>query len=137
MAKIAPYLTFNGNCAEAFDFYADALGGKITMRMTYGEAPGDMQIPPEHAKLVMHNALSVGDAELMGADMAGRPYHAPQGISVMVELADAQAVHTAASRLAEGGQVTMPVTETFWTPAFGMVSDRFGVHWMLSVLVKS
>ena len=137
MPKIAPYLIFNGNCAEAFDFYADVFGGKITMRVTYGEAPVDMQTLPEHAKLVMHNSMTLGDCELLGADAAGRPYHAPQGISVMVELADAQAVHTACTRLAEAGQVTMPVTETFWTPAFGMVSDRFGVHWMLNAPMKS
>lgn len=136
MAKIAPYLTFNGSCAEAFDFYAKVLGGKITMRVTYGEAPADMHTAPEHAKLVMHNSMTLGDCELMGADTAGRPYHALQGMSVMVELADVQAVHTASSRLAEGGQVTMPVTETFWTPAFGMVSDRFGVHWMLNAPMK-
>lgn len=135
MTTVAPYLTFNGTCANAFDHYASVFGGKITMRMTYGQSPRAEQMPSDAANLVMHSALSIGSFVLMGSDMhAGRPYLAPQGISVMVELESVEQVGAAFDRLAEGGQVTMPVTATFWTPAFGMLTDRFGINWRLGCI---
>jgi PhnB protein len=133
MTVVAPYLSFNGTCAEAFDFYASVFGGAITMRMTYGKSPMADQVPADCADLVMHTAMSIGSFVLMGADIyPGRPYHTPQGISVMVEMESVEKVGAAFDRLAEDGHVTMPITATFWTPAFGMLTDRFGITWMLA-----
>jgi PhnB protein len=137
MTKVATYLSFNGNCTEAFDSYADIFGGTIAMRITYADAPVPTQIADNEKHLVMHSALSIGGFQIMGADMTGgRPYQAPQGVSVMVELDSVDTVKTAFNRLAEGGQVMMPVESTFWTDAFGMLTDRFGVRWMLNAPMK-
>jgi PhnB protein len=137
MTKVSTYLSFNGTCAEAFDQYADIFGGTVVMRITYADAPVPTPVADSEKHLVMHSALSIGSFQIMGTDMiGGRPYQAPQGVSVMVELDNAETVKTAFTRLAEGGQVMMPVEPTFWTDAFGMLTDRFGVRWMLNAPMK-
>ncbi len=133
MTKVAAYLSFDGNCAEAFDLYAAVFGGEPGLRMTYGQSPMADELPAGAAGRVMHTSMTIGGVELMGADLhPGRPYQRPQGMNVMVDLDSAERVGAAFARLAEGGQVTMPVTATFWSPAFGMVTDRFGTPWMLA-----
>ena len=132
--QLIPYLNYDGQCKEAFDFYAQVLGGKITGRMTYGDSPMCDQMPADSHDRVMHSQLEIGSAVLMGAD--GPPPHTPQSvgttINIMVDTpADAERIFAA---LAEGGDVKMPMEETFWAQRWGMLVDRYGKPWMVNCM---
>lgn len=134
--QLVAYLNFAGNAREAMDFYAQALGGRITQRFTYGESPMAEQCGPESADNVMHSQLeipsSAGTAILMGAD--GPPPHAGESTCVNVvadTAADAERIFAA---LAEGGSVQMPIAETFWAERFGALTDKYGKGWLVNCL---
>jgi PhnB protein len=132
--QLIPYLNFDGQCKEAFDFYAGVLGGKITGRMTYGDSPMCEQMPADSRDRIMHSQLDIDGAVLMGAD--GPPPHAPQSvgttINIMVDTpADAERIFAA---LAEGGDVKMAMAETFWAQRWGMLVDRYGKPWMVNCM---
>jgi PhnB protein len=133
--QIVSYLFFKNNAAEAFDFYAKCLAGKVTMKVTMGELPGTENLPPEVRNLIAHVRLEAGSAVLMGADWCGptpEPYPGIHGnaVSIMVDTPDeAERVFKA---LSEGGKVTMPIAETSWALRFGMFTDRFGANWMVN-----
>ncbi|MEX0717299.1 MAG: VOC family protein [Planctomycetaceae bacterium] len=130
---LVSYLSFDKQCRAAFEFYQKVLGGEM-YAMTFGEMPpGEYEAPPESRDLIMHACLNIGDQMLMGADCPPtHPYEGVKGcsVSIMVDTADeAQRVFDA---LAEGGNVLMPLQETFWAIRFGMLTDRFGVPWMVN-----
>ena len=130
--QITPYLSFDGDCKTAFAFYKDALGGEITYMLSHGDAPADAGIPPGTENLIMHACLEVKGQSLMGADAI--PGQEPKGTKVSVSLhyekaAEGEKVFNA---LAEGGEVTMPFSETFWADGFGMLVDKFGTPWMIN-----
>lgn len=130
--RIEPYLFFEGRAEEAMAFYTSALGAEIVMKMKYGENPdmanSPMQMP---ADKVMHAALQVGDMTLMLSDGMCSGKTNFQGCSLSLTLdSDAQA-RKAFDALADGGQVSQAMTETFFASSFGMVDDRFGVSWMV------
>lgn len=129
--KIQTYLTFNGTCRQAFEFYAKCLGAKIEMMMTHGESPVAEQTPKEWRDKIMHASLTVGDQSLMGSDQPDSKE--PIGgfsVSLSVEKpADAEGLFKA---LSQGGTVRMEMQETFWAQRFGMLTDRFGVPWMVN-----
>lgn len=130
--KIQPYLNFDGQCAEAFRFYEEVLGGKIEGMTTHGDAPIADQVPPEWHKRIMHARLTVGDQVLMASDAPPEHYQKPQGLYVSLQIenpADADRIFHA---LAEGGTVQMPIDKTFWAQRFGMLVDRFGTPWMIN-----
>ncbi len=140
--QFIPYLNFNGNCREAFTFYEKVFKGQIAMISTFGEMPGADQMPmPEAAKNgVMHVRLQVGTQVLMGSDaMPGADegcqggYTKPQGLFVSINLGSADEGRRVFGALSEGGTVAMPFEATFWSPGFGMVTDRFGTPWMVNV----
>ena len=130
--QLIPYLSFNGQCKEAFKFYEQVLGGKITFMMTWGEAPDADQCPSETHKLIMHATLSVGDELLQGADVPPDRYAQPKGITVALSLKDTAAGERIFNALAENGTIHMPFQQTFWSPGFGMCVDRFGIPWMIN-----
>jgi PhnB protein len=131
--QINPYLTFNGECDEAFKFYAQVLGGKVTFQMTWGEMPGAAdQFPAESLKLIMHATMNVGDEVFMGADSPPDRYQKPAGMNVSIHLKDTAEGERTFNALAEGGNVTMPFQQTFWSPGFGMCVDKFGIPWMVN-----
>lgn len=137
MTKLTPYLGFDGNCAEAMRFYEIALGGSINMTLTYGESPMAEQFPAEHHKRVMHSALSLpAGGQLFAADRPpGTESSTPSGnraVGLTLEYADIAAGEAAFNALAEGGKVTMPMAACFWVERFGMLTDRFGVGWMVN-----
>lgn len=130
--KFIPYLDFDGQAREAFDFYAKALNGKITMRMTYGESPMAKDMPPETHGRVMHSQLETSHSILMGADAPPNTATSKGCVNIDVENpAEADRVFKA---LSEGGVVTLPIAETFWAHRFGMFTDRFGKAWMVNCL---
>jgi PhnB protein len=129
--ELAPYLNFDGSCREAFGFYADLLGGTIAFMQTFGESPVDA--PPGWHDKVMHATLTLGADRLMGSDAPPQHYHRPQGTYVSLQLKTRQDGERIFKAFADGGTVEMPFTETFWSPGFGMVVDRFGIPWMVNV----
>jgi PhnB protein len=129
--ELSPYLNFNGNCAAAFKFYEQTLGGTIVMIQTHGETPMKDHVPADWRDKVIHARLVVGNWALMGSDAPPDHYQPPQGIYVSVNVAagDAERIFNA---LAEGGTTTLPFQKTFWSPGFGMAVDRFGIPWMVN-----
>ena len=128
--KVNPYLLFNGQCAAAFRFYEDVLGGKTNM-VRFGDTPMKDNVPPDWKDKVIHAELETGSFTLMGSDAPPPHYAAPQGMSVAINvesIADARRIF---SVLSSDGKVTMPFQMTFWSPGFGMAVDRFGIPWMV------
>lgn len=130
--EIAPYLIFNGNCAEAFKFYEQCLGGKIDMIQTYGESPAQEHIPAALHNRLIHVRMTVGNEVLMGSDAPSEQFEKPQGTSVSITVASATEAERIFKALADRGKVTMPFEKTFWSPGFGMAVDRFGTPWMVN-----
>ena len=137
--KIVTSLSFQGQCREAFEFYAKVLGGRITAAIPYGDAPAEMAPTDEAQKTwLMHCWLEVGDQALMGADMdarwapnIGKPKN---GFDVTLHTGDKAEGKGWFDQLSEGGKAVMPFGETFWSPGFGSLVDRFGVPWMVNTI---
>lgn len=128
-----PYLTFNGNCAQAFQFYARVLGGQVEAVHTFGSSPMAEQIPRADHDKVMHALLKLDGQALMGSDcMPGQPYEGMKGFSLSLNVATVDEATTVFKALSEGGQITMPLAPTFWAQAFGTFVDRFGTPWMVN-----
>lgn len=130
--QMTPYLGFDGNCREAFEFYAKTLEGKIEMILTYGESPVSDEMPAEIHGHVMHASMVAEGALLMGGDAPPGQYEKPQGIMVALEVDDIDKAERIFNALADGGKVTMPWEEAFWVERFGMVNDRFGISWAVN-----
>jgi PhnB protein len=134
--QVQPYLFFDGRCEEAIEFYRRALGAQVDMMMRFKDCPEPAQpgmVPPGAENKVMHAAIRVGDATVLASD--GRCQGAPsfQGFSLSLTAADDAEAQQRFTALADGGQVQMPLTKTFFASSFGMVADRFGVTWMVYV----
>jgi PhnB protein len=129
---VTPYLSFNGQCEEAFKLYEQCLGGKITFMMTWGDSPMSAETPPGWGKKIMHSTLTFGDNVLQGADSLADQYQKPQGFSISVGLSGAAEAERIFNTLAEKGTVQMPLEETFWALRFGMLVDQFGIPWLIN-----
>lgn len=141
--KVEPYLFFEGRCEEALDFYRRALGAEVTALMRYKDNPEPAAGPPGCAAegasagprpdMVMHAVFRLGDTQLMASDGlgSGKPHF--QGVSLSLNPATEAEAQRLFSALADGGTVQMPLGKTFFSPAFGMVADRFGLSWMVVV----
>ncbi|HEX5726480.1 MAG TPA: VOC family protein [Longimicrobiaceae bacterium] len=130
--QVNPYLNFDGQCAEAFRFYAQVLGGTIEAMITHAETPIAGEVPPEWGERIMHARLVVGGQVLMASDSPPEYYQKPQGLYVSVNVDEAAEAERIFHALAEDGTVAMPMAETFWAERFGMCSDRFGTPWMVN-----
>ena len=134
--QVQTYLFFAGRCEEAIEFYKKALGAEVEMLMRFKdspEPPAPGMVPPGSENKIMHVSFRIGDSMVMASD--GRCEGAPsfQGFSLSLTVANEAEAERRFAALADGGQVQMPLSKTFWSPRFGMVSDRFGVGWMISV----
>ena len=131
--QIQPYLSFDGRCEEAIEFYRRSLGAKVEMMMRFKEAPEPGMNPPDAGDKIMHAALRIGDTMVLGSD--GRCLGQPnfQGFALSLTAADDAEADRLFAALADGGQVQMPLSKTFFSSRFGMVADRFGVSWMVYV----
>jgi PhnB protein len=129
--KIETYIFFTDQCAEAMKFYEKVLGGKIEAMMTYGESPPGPHNTPDMAKKIIHARLVAGDAVLMASD--GPHSETRQGFAVTLQTDTVAEADRLFNALSEGATVTMPIGETFFSKRFGMLTDRFGVPWMVNV----
>lgn len=134
--QVQPYLFFDGRCEEAIEFYRKALGAEVTMLMHYKDSPEPHEpgmIPPGAENKVMHASLRIGETTVMASD--GRCQEQPkfQGFALSLAASDEAEAERLFTALADGGQVQMPLTKTFFSSRFGMVADRFGVGWMVIV----
>jgi PhnB protein len=134
--QISPYLFFNGNCAEAFGFYERTLGGTITAMQTHGDSPARDHVKPEAYDTIVHACLDIDGMLLMASDNP-MGYDKPQGFSVSLGVKSTAEGRRVFDALADGGQVTMAFSETFWSPGFGMVTDRFGTPWMVNTVTPA
>lgn len=130
--ELNPYLSFDGRCEAAFKFYEKALGGKIVAMISYADTPMKEQTPAELQKQIVHARLVVGDKVLMGGDAPPGRYEAAKGISVILGVDQPAEAERVFAALAAGGAVQMPIEETFWARRFGMLTDQFGVPWMVN-----
>jgi PhnB protein len=132
--QIHAYLLISGGrCREAFERYQQILGGELEVMAFSDMPPGeDAPVGPDQGDLLMHAALTVGDAVLMGSDDPTGDGGPMTGVAVSLTFADADEADRVFAALADGGEVGMPMGETFWAPRFGMCADRFGVSWMVS-----
>ncbi len=140
MIQIEPYLFFNGRCEEAIQFYQQVLGAEVQMMLRNRESPvpqgadtpEDCRLPPGTEDKVMHATLRIGQTNVMMSDglCDGKPVF--EGFRLSFSVADAAAADRLFNALGAGGSVQMPLAKTFWSPCFGMLTDRFGVGWMIS-----
>ena len=129
--QIQPYLFFEGRTEEALEFYQGKLGAKVEFLMRYKDNPDPRHNPPNSGDKVMHCNFRIGDTQVMASDgnCSGKPSF--QGFSLTFNAADEADARRRFNALAEGGQVNLPLSETFFAKSFGMVADRFGLNWMV------
>jgi PhnB protein len=132
MMKLNPYLTFHGKCEEAFKAYEKILGGEIVAMMPHEGTPAEGNVPAEWRKKIIHARLVTDGTVLMGSDAPLDRYKPMQGFTVTLNIKEPTEAERVFNALAEGGTMTMPLTETFWAKKFGMVTDRFGTPWMIN-----
>ena len=133
---VQSYLFFNGQCEEAIEFYRKALGAEVDFTMRFKESPEPHppgMVPPGFENKIMHCSFRIGETTLMASDGCSADRAKFEGFSLSLTVSDKAEADRAFAALSEGGQVRMPLTKTFWSPCFGMVADRFGIGWMISV----
>ena len=133
---VQPYLFFNGRCEEAIEFYKKALGAEVMMLMRFKQAPDPNMIQPGNAEKIMHARLRVGDAIVLVSDGMCSGEQKFDGFSLTLSVSTVEEADRRFNALADGGQVRMPLTQTFFSPCFGVVADKFGVGWMIMVEPK-
>ena len=135
MAALNSYLNFNGNAEEAFNFYKSVFGGEFAAVMRFDQMPGEQKPAADEANKIMHIALPVGKGNMLMASDVPKAY--PQAVagtnySISISADSEEEARKLFDGLSEGGQVTMPLDKAFWGALFGMLTDRFGVQWMMS-----
>src|SRR3954469_26336 len=127
--QLNTYLNYGGNCAEAFKFYEQNLGGRITMMMKHGDNPGESRVPAEWNDAVLHARISIGGTELFGADIPGnQPMRSAYLSLSTTSTKEAERIY---SLLSKDGEIFMPMEETFFAERFAMLRDKFGTSWMI------
>ncbi len=133
---ITPYVFFGGRCEEAIQFYQQAIGAEVVMMMRYSDSPEPPppgMLQPGFEKKVMHVTLNVQGAPVMASDGCGDADSNFTGFRLALSFPTEAGAQKAFAALSEGGEVMMPLTKTFWSPCFGMLTDRFGLGWMVTV----
>ena len=135
--QVQSYLFFDGRCEEAVEFYKKALGAKVEVLMRFKESPDPPppgMVPPNFDDKIMHTSFRIGDTVVMASDGCTDGKTNFKGFSLSLAVAKEADADRYFNALADGGQVQMPLGKTFWSPRFGMVTDRFGVGWMINVV---
>jgi PhnB protein len=134
---IEPYLFFNGSCEEAIEFYRKTLGAEVEMMMRFNESPEPQPpgtVPAGFENKIMHASFRIGQARVLASDGCSDEKPTFQGFSLSLSVPNEKEADHVFGALADGGQVKMPLTKTFWSPRFGMAEDRFGIGWMIGVV---
>ena len=132
--KVQAYITFDGRCEEALEFYKKSIDAEVTSLMRWKESQDkDMKGPPGYEEKIMNAAFRIGETELMADDGMGDKTTEFKGMTLAIEVADDAQAKRVFTALGEGGNITMPLIKTFWTSSFGMLTDKFGVPWMVNV----
>ena len=134
--QVQVYLFFAGRCEEALEFYKRTIGAEVEMLMRFKDSPEPPQpgmISPGSENKIMHTCFRIGDTTVMASDGRCEGAATFEGFSLSLTVANESEANRVFAALGEGGQVQMPLTKTFWAPRFGMLKDRFGVGWMISV----
>jgi PhnB protein len=129
--QIQPYLFFEGRCDEAIAFYQKTLGAEVAMLMRWKDSPDTSMCTPDNANRVMHSCLKFGDTQVMASDGRGSGNPSFEGFALSVDAKTDEDAAKMFAGLSDGGSVVMPLGPTFFATSFGMVRDRFGVHWMV------
>ena len=134
MAGVHIYLFFDGNCAEAFDFYKSVFGGEFSAHMTFETAPPDMNVPAGERGRIMHMSMPLGPIYLMGSDTLsnGEPVGTSQAMAISYAPESEAETRKVFDALFAGGEVTQPLEEMFWGALYGQGVDKFGVRWMVN-----
>ncbi|MBY0162739.1 VOC family protein [Cytobacillus firmus] len=138
--RMNPYLVMDGNAKEAIQFYEKALDAEVVMVQTFGEMPANPDFPlPDSARdRISHALLKVGETDLMFSDtFPGQPVQSSNQVQICIMTDQAEHAKRIYEALREGGQVVMPLQETFWSPAYGIVADKYGVNWNISTEAKA
>ena len=133
---VEPYLVFNGQCEEAVEFYRKALDAQVDFSMRYKESPEQPppgRVPPGFENKIMHTSFRVGETTVMASDGCSTDKAKFEGFSLSVSVPNEKEADKVFAALSNGGKVQMPLTRTFWSPRFGVVQDKFGITWMVSV----
>jgi PhnB protein len=129
--QLVPYLAFNGDCEKAINFYKDCLNGNIENISYFGDSP--MEVAESDKKRVMHSTFRFGNNVMMASDsMPSQPVAFGSNISMSVNVEDEKSMEQIFNKLADQGRITMPLEDTFWGARFGMLIDKFGIHWMFN-----
>lgn len=132
--KVQAYVSFSGRCEEALAFYKKTLGAQITSLMRWKDSPDEtMKSPPGYEEKVMNATFRIGETEMMADDGMGEKQTEFKGMALAIEVADDAEAKRVFLALGEGGMVTMPLSKTFWSSSLGMLTDKFGVPWMVNV----
>ena len=133
---VQPYLFFGGRCEEALEFYRNAIGAEVQMMMRFKESPEPHGLPEGFGDKVMHASVRIGASIVMASDGRCEGSAKFDGFSLSIVVPDEAEADRVFAALSDGGSVTMPLAKTFWAPKFGMLEDRFGLGWMVSVMHK-
>jgi PhnB protein len=132
--KVQAYISYRGRCEEALEFYKKSIGAEVTDLMRWKDSPdAAMNPPPGFEEKVMNASFRVGDTALMADDSPGELPAEFKGMTLAIEVADDAEAKRVFTALGQGGKVTMALMKTFWTSSFGMLTDQFGVPWMVNV----
>ena len=129
--KLYTYLNYGGNCAQAFRFYEAHLGAKIIMMMTHGQQPNAQDVPPDRKDTILHARISIGETELMGADVPPERFQPMRSAYLSLLVDSTEEAERIYALLSEGGEIFMKMEETFFAFRFAMLRDRFGTSWMI------
>ena len=133
--KIQAYVSFNGRCEEALEFYKTSLGAQVTSLLRWKDIPDQsMKTPPGYEEKIANAAFRIGDTELMADDGMGEKAPEFKGMTLAIEVVDDAEAQRVFKALAEGGTISMPLMKSFWTSSFGMLTDKFSVPWMVNVV---
>jgi PhnB protein len=129
--KVNTYLNYGGNCADAFRFYEENLGAKIEMMMTFGEMPGQTDVKPETKDGILHASITIGGATIMASDVPADRFQLMRSVYLSLGVDTDAEAERIFKLLSDGGEVFMPIQETFFASRFAMLRDKFGTSWMI------
>jgi PhnB protein len=129
--KLHTYLNYGGNCAEAFRFYEKHLGGKIIMMMKHGEQPGPSEVSADLKNAILHASMTIGETQLFASDVPPERFQPMRSVYLSLGFDSSDEAEHVYALLSDGGEIFMPMQETFFAFRFGMLRDRFGTSWMI------